>query len=362
MTSGSASSGSRNRRRRRPMPPLAAGRTISLGRSQPVCLRAGAAMSQVFMGWFICMLLFGGSFVVYLRAAETPGARTPGDPSAKSVVVPFEMRRGHIMVPTRVNGSNSLSLLLDTGYSMTMLSSEHIEAFGLKRTGRVTIVGIAGEEPANVFEGPTFEFFGSTWKPRRVAAFPAEAPSGARRRDGILGAGFFRRFVVEIDPLRKTLLLWEPDTYQYSGDGEILPLTFKASTPIVDATVYFATQGQVKAQFEIDTGCDGCLCLGRHFVEAHHLVPTNAPSRQGRSGVGGGTRTRSGHLAALHLGNLVIEHPPANFFLDGSPVDAPLAGHIGLELLRDFMVTFDYARRRMILERLTNNQRRSPQR
>jgi hypothetical protein len=66
--------------------------------------------------------------------------------------------------------------------------------------------------------------------------------------------------------------------------------------------------------------------------------------------VGGSTRTRSGHLPQLRLGKVAIAKPAASFFLEGSPSDPPLAGHIGWELLRDFKVIFDYSRKRMILE------------
>ena len=254
------------------------------------------------------------------------------------------------MVPARVNNSVSLSLLLDTGYSMTMLNADHAEAFSLRRVGRITIVGIAGEEPANVFEGPTFDFAGAIWKPRRVAAMAADSERRSRRRDGILGSGFFKRFVVEIDFGNKALTLHEPDTYRYSGTGEVLPLTFKSSTPIVDTSIQLPNHAPVKARFEVDTGCDGWLCIGHPFLLANQLAPTNTASPDARFGVGGGTRTRSGHLSQLQLGKLTIDHPPADFFLEGSPVDPPLAGHIGLELLRGFRVIFDYARQRMILE------------
>jgi predicted aspartyl protease len=268
-----------------------------------------------------------------------------------SVVLPFQLQRGRVMVPARVNGSNALSLLLDTGYGMTMLHPDHVEEFSLRRTGRITIVGIAGEEPAGVFEGPTFDFGGVVWKPRRVAALSAGSESRSRRRDGILGSSFFRRFVVEINSRNKTIRLHEPGDYVYSGPGEILPLTFKGTTPIVEASVRLPDHSEVKAQMEIDTGCEGALCLGKQFVEIHQLAPTNNPARTaGRVGVGGSMRTRPGHLPELQLGKLVIEKPSASFFLEGSPADPPLAGHIGWELLRDFKVIFDYSRKRMILE------------
>jgi hypothetical protein len=45
------------------------------------------------------------------------------------------------MVPARVNGSNTFSLLLDTGYGMTMLGAEHVESFA-QAHWRITIVGM----------------------------------------------------------------------------------------------------------------------------------------------------------------------------------------------------------------------------
>jgi predicted aspartyl protease len=305
-------------------------------------MKKSTATFQCF-AWLLSAMLFQ---VLPARAAEPPAVAT-----TNSVVLPFQLQRGHIMVPARLNGSNALSLLLDTGYDMTMLHPDYVQASGLRRTGRISIVGIAGEEPAGVFEGPAFDFSGFTWKPRRIAAFPADNPGRSRRRDGVLGSGFFRRFVVEINSRDKTIMLHEPDSYAYSGPGEILPLTFKSSTPVVEASIRLPDQSDVKAQLEVDTGCDGALCLGKHFVDAHQLAPTNSPAQTGgRVGVGGGTRTRPGRLAQLQLGGLAIEKPSVSFFLEGSPVDAPLAGHIGWELLRDFKVIFDYTRKRMILE------------
>jgi len=266
-----------------------------------------------------------------------------------SVTLPFQLQRGHVMVPARINGSNALSLLLDTGYDMTMLHPRHIEAAALKRTGRITIVGVAGEEPTGVFEGPGFDLGGIIWKPRRVAALSAGNEGRSRRRDGILGSGLFRRFVVEINSRNKTVTLHEPSQFSYAGPGEIVPLTFKNTTPIVDASLRLLDQSEVKAQLEVDTGCDGGLCLGKPFVDAHQLALTNSFDRAA-VGVGGSTRTRHGQLPQLQIGRLVIKKPSADFFLEGSPTDPPIAGHIGWELLRDFKVIFDYSRKRMILE------------
>ena len=267
-----------------------------------------------------------------------------------SAAVPIEYRRGQLMVPVRV-GTNMMSFLLDTGYGMTMLRADHAAAMQLRKTGRITIVGIAGEEPADVFEGPEFHIGEKNWKSRRVAALP-ENPARRRRRDGILGSGFFRRFVVEIDSVAKQLTIHEPGTYQYAGKGDVLPIRFKSSTPIVTATVVLTNGSEVKTEFEVDTGCDGGLCIGKHFVDEHQLAASGRESQ--RQGVGGGAATRGGSLPKLRLGKVEVTNPSANFFLEGSPVDAPLAGHIGSEILRKYRVIFDYSRKQMILERVGN--------
>lgn len=264
-------------------------------------------------------------------------------------VIPIEYRRGHVMVPVRL-GANAYSFLLDTGYGVTMFRADYAESLQLRRAGRITIVGIAGEEPADMFEGPSFQIGSMEWKPRRVAALPTEQGK-SRRRDGILGSSFFRSFVVEIDPRAKSMTLHRPGEYSYTGSGDVIPIRFQGTTPIVDGVVVLTNGVEMGTEFEIDTGCTGGLCIGKHFVEEHQLASAGRESE--RRGVGGGARTRRGSIPELRLGAVTIRKPSADFFLEGSPVDPPLAGHIGAEILRPFKVVFDYSRRRMMLERVS---------
>lgn len=285
-----------------------------------------------------------------LAVVRIDGADAP-DGATQPVVIPFEVRRGHIMVPATLNETNRISMMLDSGYGMTMLQERLATAADLRPTGRsVTIVGIAGDEQAKVYEGPLFGFGDLNWQPRRVAVFPAGSSDSPRRRDGILGSGFFRRYVVEIDPSARKLHLHEPQSFIASGSAEALPLSFKGTTPIVSGTVKFSDGREVQTTFEIDTGCDGAICIGKHFVEAHRLDEPGRANGQ-RTGVGGRAPVRETHFDHLRLGGLTIPRPAANLFLEGDPADPPIAGHIGWELLKQFRVTFDYSRKQMFLVR-----------
>lgn len=263
----------------------------------------------------------------------------------------FTSSRDRVMVPVSLNGSNGLSFLLDTGFGLTMIHPDLAAPLGLRRAGEITVAGIAGDEKAPTYEGAVFDIGGVKYAPRRVASLGSDA-SRRRRRDGILGSGVFRQFVVEIDFASKQLALYSPSNFTHSGKGEVVPLRFRrgGTTPIISAAVPGTNGSPVQAEFEIDTGCDSGICLGHDFITANRLLAESETRAGAKVGVGGGAQTRSGHLPQLQIGKLKVEKPQTDFFLEGSPADKPLAGHIGIGVLKDFKLIFDYSRRQMILE------------
>jgi len=130
----------------------------------------------------------------------------------------------------------------------------------------------------------------------------------------------------------------------------VLPITFRRDTPIVDASIVLTNGEAVAAKFELDTGCDGDMCLASDFVKAHKLADADGGRRSHRSGVGGGRGIISGTVPEVRLGRLSVMKPSASFFLEGSPAEPGMAGHIGWDLLRRFKVTVDYEHKRLILE------------
>jgi len=267
--------------------------------------------------------------------------------------IPLEFRHGAALIRVRVNGSQPLTFKLDTGFGVTTIHPKLVETLSLKRAGTLTITGIAGKEKADWLSGATFEFGEFTYAPRRVAMIPSDAQRRRREHDGILGAGFFRRFVVELDSVERLMTLHDPEQFHCAGKGEIIPLEFRRDTPMVEATINIPDREPLQARYEIDSGCDGTLCLGHSFVKANRLDELPARNHAGsRTGVGGSVETQEGRLPLFQLGNRQLANLAANFFRDGSPVDADLAGHIGLGVLRQFKVIFDYSRRQMILEPL----------
>jgi hypothetical protein len=279
-----------------------------------------------------------------------PGFAQTNQPIALAEV-PLKSGSGDLLVETRINGSEPLLFKLDTGFGVTTIHPNRVESLSLERAGHMTIIGIAGEEQADTYAKAAFDFGGATYSPRRIASLRSEARRRWRRRDGILGEGFFRRFVVEIDVAKQRLRLYEPKSFDYHGSGEILPISFKRDTPIIDATITPQGRDPISGRFEVDTGCDGDICIGHEFVAANHLLDeSNSAQSDTRRGVGGGAEIRTGTLSELKMGNLVVKKPSANFFVEGSPAGEGQAGHIGLGVLEHYKMIFDYSRLRIILE------------
>src|ERR1051325_6267548 len=263
--------------------------------------------------------------------------------------ITYSSRDGRVILPAKVKGSGPFKFLLDTGYELTMLNPPHAQSLGLRKAGGVTIVGIAGEERADTFGGAVFDLGGEQFMPRRVASLPSD--SRLRGRDGILGSGFFKRFVVEIDSRAKQARLHEPQAFNYTGSGEIIPFTFNGEVPVISVSLALAGKSSAPARLKIDTGCDGGVCLGREFVEQNGWNEAAESGATGtRSGVGGGTKTRRVELSQVQLGKFNAERVTADLFGGAAPGGPGIAGHMGMGILRRFKVTFDYERKRLILE------------
>ena len=166
----------------------------------------------------------------------------------------------------------------------------------------------------------------------------------------MLDAGLFRRFVVEIVPNEQVMRLHNPATFTYRGSGETVPLRFNDEVAVIQASIVLPDGKTITDEFELDTGCDSGLCLGSAFVERHQLLDAKAELSQ-KFGIGGGVETRSGSVTALRLGKIAVPEPQTDFFVRGSPVNDPLAGHIGMGVLHKLKVIFDYSRKVMIIER-----------
>ena len=265
------------------------------------------------------------------------------------ITVPVQFHHGRIILSGRIGEVESLKFLLDSACTIPTLHPEVMDQLKLTPSGRVRINGIAGEERAPTYRGVVFDLNGVEYAPRRVASIPSERREH-RRRDGVLDAGFFRRYVIEVLPEEKSVRFHSATNFNYTGSGDIIPFRFHEEIPVINAWVIPPNQEALPAEFELDTGCDSGLCLGETFVRKHDLLTAIKGRASEKFGVGGSVETQNGRIPVVRLGKTDLKNVQTDFFLSGSPVDEPMAGHIGMAALAGHKVIFDYHRKRLIIE------------
>jgi hypothetical protein len=266
--------------------------------------------------------------------------------------IPFEEDDGHIAFPVRINGSRPLRFGLDTGAIRSVIDVKRAQELGLKMEGGQRVGGAGGRVDGSNIRGVSIGLLGVELRNQTIWALPlgAIAQQGGAGLDGIIGFELFNRYVVDIDYAKRVINLYEPDTYKYQGDGDIVPISIQENDIYVKGSILIKGRAPIEGEFIVDTGSNQSLILSKEFVEQHRIRDTMAETMQGMArGVGGQVAFVLGRTKSFRLGKFEIKDVLTILPSGGEFADAGKAGNVGGRLLRRFHVVFDYRRERMIL-------------
>ncbi len=292
------------------------------------------------------------------KVTQTPPLPTPQVrfvSGKNSLEIPFELSNNLILLQARVNNSAALWFILDTGAETTVIDTELAKMLRLKSSGKIVGNGGAGAAQAVRFKGvsmrlPNVEIDNQTVYGLPIGFFSS---SFGKKISGVIGNDVIKEFVVEVDYAARKINLYEPESYRYSGAGEVFPLTFEENLPFIRASITLAGRAAIDGKFEIDSGSTGAVLLNTPFVKKHQLLKFISQTSQTRIGfVGGTAQTFLGRVKSIGLGRSKLENPIARFSqaTRGDYASAKYDGLIGGEIFRRFKTIFDYSRQRMILE------------
>ena len=275
-------------------------------------------------------------------------AFTSGGTSAR---LPMAIHNNHVFVDVEVDG-HPLRFMLDTG-GVNLVATAAARRIGLASLGAIEARGPGDKSVASGFaRAERIVIGGAVVLERqllRVLDMPGFDDVEGVQVDGVLGVELFKRLVVRIDYARRELLLADSATFAAPPAAHSSAITFFGHFPGIAGEI-----DGVAGQFWLDTGNRGGLVLLVPFIEANGLrdrYATSAPTTIGW-GIGGRAEGRLARGGRLVLGDVVVEAPvlrlPAGN--GGALATRHVAGNIGGEILRRFVVTFDYARRAVHLE------------
>jgi len=263
---------------------------------------------------------------------------------ADSASIPAELANNHLYLSATVNGV-ALRLMVDTG-SVNLLTPEAARRAGVAVEGALEARG-PGEHSVNAGMARVDRLVigGAVVLERlllRVVPLPDFDQIEGTQVDGVIGYETFKRFAVRLDYGNETVTFAAPGALAPLAGEATLPLTFYAHLPAVDGML-----DGVAGQFWLDTGNRNALTLWTPFVNANGVLDRYRCSGETTIGwgVGGATRGRVARAASLMLGVVDAGAPVLTLPLDsdGPTATRNVAGNVGGDVLRRFVVTFDYA-------------------
>ena len=269
-----------------------------------------------------------------------------------SADVVFDFLMDHIFVTVALGDSNDL-WIVDTGASVSVIDRGYAEKLGLPLSGE--IVGQGAENTVNLAFTtlPPFHVGGVEFGQQQVAAIDLEwlfRQAADLKVVGILGYDFLSRFVTKVDYANEMLTFYEPDSFEYHGEGTVLDAPLRENIFSVEASV----DGVYGGRWMLDLGAGGASFNGSYARE-HALGERDGVYRKG-FGAGGDFMRHSALYETIEFGGYVVQDPivsSAGYGRNSTGVqhEGEQVGVLGNTLFRHFVLYLDYDNQRIIVEK-----------
>jgi predicted aspartyl protease len=272
----------------------------------------------------------------------TPSATTTPQPS-QGVTVPA---KNGIQLKAEIDGQGPFDAVFDTG-SGNVMTSSLAKRLGLKPEGTATLIAGGGNLATQRVHVNTVKIGGLVMSDQWFTIVNED-------QQGILvGVELIKNLGVRVDFESHQITFYDQRTFKYSGNGTVVPIRYQDEFLVAQGSV-----DGIPGFFGIDTGDMWSLSLYTPFVAQHHLARRYGATIRGYAGRGyGGPDTGLyTRVNELRLGSYRLLRPITVLSMDtgGAESSKTNAGNIGLRLLRQFTLVFDYPHGKMYLERNSN--------
>lgn len=307
------------------------------------------------------MLVTGGLAVAFCGCGRPAPAfllgKFPPADGGPILTIPFQFLHEFIFITVNVNNRGPYTFLLDSGTAQNEINLRTARDMGL-RLGwihRVRGDGIGeGTTEETSAKGISLFFENNKLYSGKVSVLdmtPVEKVLN-HSEDGILGEPLFETYVVQIDYAKHVVRLFDPRKYSIQGKRHIIPIWVHNRTPFMTGTIAKMDGNLLDARLLIDTGADIPLSLNHPFVVKNGLPDVPGTEATKSTGTGGITRGIFGHIKELKFEKIKASNVPTFFSMStkGQRASDKYDGAIGNYLLVNFLVTFDYPHKQIVLQ------------
>lgn len=271
--------------------------------------------------------------------------------SAKEALteIPFELYGNHIFIKLKVNQSEPLHFIFDTGAAATIISQRKAKKLRLKSDGFMTVRNNKGPTIA-YHSSDNVIFLENNVKIEDVRISQLELDHLdrvlERRVDGVIGHDLLKHFIVLVNYDNFKLELYDHQNFSPSVEYHKRSFDLIAGRPYIQAALVLENGEILQGKFQLDNGSGSSVTLYSPFVDQYKIHSkirkTDLVYTMGFTGIV--DRNYAGRLPAFDVGAFQITNLPIRLnqslyfkkaFKDG-------VGHIGNALLKRFNIAFDY--------------------
>lgn len=275
----------------------------------------------------------------------------------------FQLHSNLILVKVRVNDSDTLNFILDTGVSNTIITDPNaIDRRKLRLTRKVKLAGVGEGNQLTATVAIDNELSMGTMRAAHQNLVLLDDDLLKLSEyvgvpvHGIFGYDLFNSFVVSIDFRSHELTLTKPKKYKYKPrHGDRYPIVIQNTKPYLDVVAMLPGERTVPLRVVLDTGAGHALMLDGRTNNCALPRPEKVIRAQLGRGLNGVINGSMGRILGLKLGRHQLQEVIASF-PDSSSFGMTLVnaadrqGNIGCELLRRFTVTFNYPEQYIVLK------------
>jgi len=260
---------------------------------------------------------------------------------------------GVILIRAMLNNiPDSLNFILDTGSGGVSLDSATCVEFGIQTVPSDTVIlGMGGTHKVSFAFNQSLGLPGLNIKGLNfhVNNYDLLSCVYGEKIDGVIGYGFFSKYIVKIDFDRLWIDVYSPGKFDYPKGGSMLHPIF-TSIPIQSAQV--KDSRKVDFNFYFDTGAGLCFLMSQSFAkDSTILLPRRHPVYTSAEGMGGTLEMKLTVVKSLQVGSYKFKTVPAYIYDDHYNVTSYpyVGGLIGNDLWRRFNLVINYPDREIHL-------------
>lgn len=278
----------------------------------------------------------------------------------KKATIPFRYIHNFIIVEAKIYGIIPLQFIFDTGAEHIILfKREYTDILQVPYDRRIPVLGsdMSREIYALIARNGVIEVNGLAPQPYDMLVleedyFSLDEMIGSPVA-GLIGGGFFRNLIINIDYKRNQINLYDPASFEPPEDYISLPIKIKTNKPYIMAEASLTNGSPVQVDLLVDTGAGVPLLLHNNSHPSLHLPDQYIKGKLGM-GLGGYLEGYIGRIQKLSLGSIEFQGVLTSFqnvdenWLQDK--DKYRNGILGNDLLSRFDVFLDYTHGQLMVK------------